>query len=226
MGNPFTGAAATSSLVTMTEFTLSLDPLRSRLVSGGYGRVILVANNPAIGAAAAAALALTPADVLVQFNKATGFSLFAEIMCHKVHVLNANGDGGYWGFGPEGQPEPDVRAQAHSELTVYFTRWLSEAAKTYLASLAPPVLGGVMGGQWEASPYPYPAQHLPSAGFMAANYYRAVNFLRLFLGRKPLPLVLLGFTGSYPPGQGWKQHDFAYEQAVYQTLTDVTQLQA
>lgn len=210
----------------MTAFTLTLDPMRARLVSGSYGRIILAANNPAIGEDAAARLALTPADLLVQFNKAASFALFAGTLCHKTHVLNAHGNGSYWGFGPEGQPEPDVQAQAHGELSIYFTRWLSESAKTYIASLQAPTLGGLMGGQWEPNPFPYPAERLPSAGFMAVSYYRAINILRIFLGHKPLPITLLGFTGTYPPGQGWKQHDFDYEQSVYQTLPDLTQLPA
>jgi hypothetical protein len=210
----------------MTAFTLNLDPLRARLVSGQYGRVVLAANNPAITAESLARLALTPDDILVQFNKSALFGLFAETACHKVHVLNANGKGGYWGFNAEGQPEPDVRAQAHGELTVYFTRHLNGQAKAYLASLAGAAQGGLMAGKAEPQFFPYPADRWPSAGFMAMGYYREVNMLRLFLGRPPLALVLLGFTGTYPPGQGWKQHGFAYEQSVYQTLLDVMQLSA
>jgi hypothetical protein len=49
-------------------------------------------------------LEVRPADILVQFNKAPFFDYFAPLECHKAHVFNANAEGSYWGFSPDGVP--------------------------------------------------------------------------------------------------------------------------
>jgi len=206
------------------EMILSLEPPFNRFVTGDYGRVLLVANNPHVDTACPEALQIGEKDILVQFNSSPHFALFADQRCHKVHVLNANGNGTYWGMGSNDRPEPDVHAQAQTDLTVFFTNWLSKVAQAYLGTLTDDAMGGLMLSEWAPPFLPYPEGRVPSVGFMTVSYFRAVNLIRQFARRRPLPLIMVGFSGVYPPGKAWVKHDFEFEQKVYKVLVDMLKL--
>jgi hypothetical protein len=186
-------------------------------------RFVLIANDERISPAVAERLELTPADVLVQFNKAMLFGAFAPVPCHKMFVFQKNGRGFYWGLDSAGRPGFDVFNQASASLTLVFTMRIIDLVQPFIGS-APPDTTILCFKPGRLPLFAMPEGKVASVGFITLSYLHHLNCVRELNGLNPARIVTLGFTGSYSRVKAFQGHDFGFEQAVIATWPDVLRL--
>lgn len=186
-------------------------------------RFVLIANDERIAPEAADRLDLRRSDVLIQFNKAIHFGLFAGTACHKAFVFQKNGKGFYWGFHSDGRLAFDVSAQRWASLTLVFTMRLVEFARPFLAT-APADAKVICFKPSRLPLFAVPEGKVPSVGFITLSYLHHLNYVRELNSLPAVPIVTLGFTGSYSRVKVFQGHDFAFEQAVMATWPDLDRL--
>lgn len=163
-------------------------------------RVILLANNPMISQEHIDALAISPDDLVVSFNKCRNLALLRR-QWHNLFIHRHNyRKGGYFGFPYKGWLRffPWFNTRFHSVLLGGEAESLPAAHRS--ASFLPlrqsfPALEG----------YPYerlPTRGGPSTGFYAVAFFDYVKRLK----QTDYEIVLVGFSdegGSFWDGHAW-----------------------
>lgn len=193
----------------MLSFAALLRPL---LVPGG--RLVLVANNPALTAEDLHGLGLGAPDIVFQFNACLHAARLAGSPARQVYCFRADHRGAAFGFDAAGAPLGEVarvlRAPAGIAGLVALGRETAPVAAR-LDAAAPGVPRATLRrDDIRDLAARYPAALTPSSGFLV--------FLALqdLLAEAAMPgfLACVGFTGRrWQPGERvW--HDFAFERAA------------
>jgi len=191
-----------------------------------FGRVILLANNPALEPAQVAALAPGSDDLLVQFNRLSFFELFRAHACHKLHVFTRRQET-HFGFDATGRPALPLLEEAAASRALLFTSLDLVYLQPFIAALPAGNEAFHLAGKRAIAPW-YPRlgpdrpQMTPSTGFAALLLILAAREARRRAGGRVSRVQLVGFTGF--ARRAWRGHDWWLEQRWLARRDDLERL--